>query len=189
MHRGGTAAAASSLDANLAGKTGTTDGYTDAWFVGFSPRITVGVWVGRNLKEPIGKRMSGAVAALPIWIRFMEQYLETLPEDQRDEDFPIPPGVVFSPVDRFTGLRAIPSCSSVVLEAFLDGTEPAESCNDELHERHEIPWPFQQAFYTPRSGEPMPTIEAVAVADNRILGLDEEEEEGEEEAPAEGADR
>jgi penicillin-binding protein 1A len=177
MHRGGTAATAASLDANLAGKTGTTDGYTDAWFVGFSPRVTVGVWVGRNLKEPIGKRMSGAVAALPIWIRFMEQYLETLPEEQRREDFPIPPGVVFSPVDRFTGLRAVPDCSSVVLEAFLDGTEPADSCDEKLHERHEIPWPFQQAYYIPRPGEPMPTLEAVAVADNRILGLDEEEEE------------
>lgn len=179
VHAGGTAALASRLDANIAGKTGTTDGYTDAWFIGFTPRVTVGVWVGRNLKEPIGKKMSGAVAALPIWIRFMEQYLETLTEEQRAEEFSIPPGVVFSPIDRFTGLRAVPSCETVVLEAFLDGTEPTESCDPELHGRHEIPWPFQEAYYTPRPGEPMPTRDAVLVADNRFLGLEEEEGEGE----------
>ncbi|MCP4902941.1 MAG: PBP1A family penicillin-binding protein [bacterium] len=181
---GGTASMAASLDANMAGKTGTTDDYTDAWFIGFTPRVTVGVWVGRNLKEPIGKKMSGAVTALPIWIRFMEQYLETLTEEQRAEDFSIPPGVVFTPVDKFTGMRAIPSCPSVVLEAFLDGTEPSESCNDSLHGRHEIPWPFQKAFYTPHAGEPMPTQEAVKVASDRILGIDVDEEEGENDSEA-----
>lgn len=166
----GTGAAARSLGANLAGKTGTTDDYTDAWFVGCSPEITVGVWVGRNLKAPIGKRMTGARAALPIWMRFMEAYLDTLDEDGRREDFPVPPGVVFTAVDWYSGKRAVPGCSRTVLEAFLDGTEPAESCEEpgtkELYD--ETPWPFQQPYYVPRPGEPMPDAEALAVADDRL---------------------
>jgi penicillin-binding protein 1A len=164
----GTAMAAARLDAHLAGKTGTTDKYTDAWFIGYSPRITVGVWVGRNLKLPIGPRMSGAHAALPIWIKFMEPYVETLTEEERKEDFPVPPGIVFTPVDWYTGKRAIPSCPKIVLEAFLEGTEPSESCADELHGLHDLPWPFQQPYYTPRPDEPMPSLEAIMVADQRL---------------------
>jgi membrane carboxypeptidase/penicillin-binding protein len=64
----GTAEAARSLDWPLAGKTGTMDEYTDAWFVGFDPRITVGVWVGYDEKKPLGNGETGAVAALPIWM-------------------------------------------------------------------------------------------------------------------------
>ncbi len=167
----GTGQSARRLGAHLAGKTGTTDEYSDAWFVGFSPRITVGVWVGRNVKAPIGKQISGAVGALPIWNRFMESYLETLSEEEKEEGFPVPAGVVFSPVDAFTGLSATPNCtdeSRVVLEAFLDGTEPAESCKSELHDLHEMPWPFQQPFYSARPTEPMPTAESVAAADERL---------------------
>ena len=173
----GTGIAARKLPAHLAGKTGTTDDYTDAWFIGFTPRLTLGVWVGRDLKQPIGKRMTGARAALPIWIRFMERYLEGLDEASLEEDFPVPAGVVFSPVDWKTGLRAIPSCPTVVLESFLDGTEPTQSCSEEWHRIIEEPWPFQLPFYTPRPGEPMPTPEAVKVADDRLTGKDEETEE------------
>ncbi len=172
----GTGKAARRLPAHLAGKTGTTDDYTDAWFLGFTPRLTLGVWVGRDLKQPIGKRMTGARAALPIWIRFMEAYLEDLDEESRKEDFPVPAGVVFSPVDWKTGLRAIPSCPVVVLESFLEGTEPDRSCSEEWHRIIEEPWPFQLPFYTPRPGEPMPTPEAVAVADDRLTGKDKEQE-------------
>lgn len=164
----GTGRAAASLDAHLAGKTGTTDAYTDAWFVGFSPRLTVGVWVGRDLKKTIAKRMTGARAALPIWIRFVKTYLDTLDPEIRKEDFPVPAGVVFTPVDWYTGLRAIPSCPKVVLESFLDGTQPSQSCSDERHALIDLPWPFQQPFYTPRPNEPMPTPEAIAVANHRL---------------------
>ena len=164
----GTARSARHLDAHLAGKTGTTDNHTDAWFIGFSPRITVGVWVGHNLKEPIGRGMTGAEAALPIWSHFMESYLNRLTDAQRAEDFPVPAGVVFAAVDARTGKRAIPSCNPVVLEAFLDGTEPADSCSDEEHRIIELPWPFQEPYYTPRPGEPMPTPEAIAAADERL---------------------
>lgn len=164
----GTGAGARSLEASLIGKTGTTDNHTDAWFIGSSPRITVGVWVGRNVKQPIGRGMTGAEAALPIWIRFMADYLDTLPEEQRSEDFPVPAGVVFATIDARTGKRAVPSCSPVILEAFLDGTEPAAACSEEDHELIKLPWPFQLPGYTPRTGEPMPTPEAIAVADQRL---------------------
>jgi penicillin-binding protein 1A len=175
----GTGASAASLDANLAGKTGTTDFYSDAWFVGFSPRITVGVWVGHDLKAPIGKRMTGARAAQPIWNSFMADYIEMLDEEVRAEDFPVPPGVVFSPVDRITGERAIPRCphhTKVILEAFLDGTEPTRPCGERLPGLEELAWPFQLPFYQPRPGEPMPSGEAVNMADERLIPTPTQEE-------------
>jgi penicillin-binding protein 1A len=67
----GTAIAASSLKLPLAGKTGTTNDFTDAWFIGFSPKLTVGVWVGYDEKKTLGEKETGARAALPIWIQFM----------------------------------------------------------------------------------------------------------------------
>jgi len=167
----GTGVSARSLQAHVAGKTGTTDDYTDAWFVGFSPRITVGVWVGRDRKMPIGRNMTGARAAQPIWNAFMAAYFETLTDAERDEDFQVPAGVVFTPVDAVTGERAVPPCGyqkSIILEAFLDGTEPIEPCREELAGITELPWPFQVPFYVPKPGEPMPTIEAIEVADERL---------------------
>jgi penicillin-binding protein 1A len=71
----GTATAASSLKYPLAGKTGTTNNFTDAWFVGFSPTITCGVWIGYDEKKFLGAKESGARAALPIWMDFMKAAL------------------------------------------------------------------------------------------------------------------
>ncbi len=68
----GTAASAAKMPYPLAGKTGTTNDYTDAWFIGFSPQITCGVWVGFDEKKTLGNKETGAVAALPIWINFMK---------------------------------------------------------------------------------------------------------------------
>jgi penicillin-binding protein 1A len=65
---GGTGAAAAALDHPVAGKTGTTSGFTDAWFVGYSPSVTCGVWVGYDNRTPLGKGETGGVAALPIWM-------------------------------------------------------------------------------------------------------------------------
>jgi penicillin-binding protein 1A len=167
----GTGVSARALDANLAGKTGTTDDYSDAWFVGFSPKITVGVWVGRDRKAPIGKKMTGAKAAQPIWNDFMAGYLETVDDATRDEDFPIPAGVVFTPVDWYTGERAVPPCrqqTTVILEAFLDGTEPMEPCRELEVPLHELPWPFQMTFYEPKPNEPMPDTMSIEVAEERL---------------------
>jgi membrane carboxypeptidase/penicillin-binding protein len=115
--------------------------------------------------------MTGAKAAQPIWNAFMTSYLETLSEAERAEDFQVPAGVVFTPVDAVTGERAVPPCSyqtSVILEAFLDGTEPTEPCREELAGVSDLPWPFQVPYYNPKPGEPMPTLDAVEVADERL---------------------
>jgi penicillin-binding protein 1A len=80
----GTATAAKSLGRPLGGKTGTTNDFTDAWFVGFTPSITAAVWIGFDGRKSLGDRETGAVAALPIWISFMQQVLK----DKPIEEFP-----------------------------------------------------------------------------------------------------
>ena len=78
----GTAAAAASLDWPVAGKTGTMDDYTDAWFIGFDPDITIGVWVGFDEKKSLGRGETGTTAALPIWLDVMKARLEARPRTQ-----------------------------------------------------------------------------------------------------------
>ncbi|MGO9518081.1 MAG: penicillin-binding protein 1A [Candidatus Korobacteraceae bacterium] len=85
----GTGHAASKLNHPLGGKTGTTNDFTDAWFVGFSPSMTCGVWVGYDEKKTLGNKETGAMAALPIWIDFMRVALE----GRESEDFAAPPPV------------------------------------------------------------------------------------------------
>ena len=75
----GTAKAARSLNRPLGGKTGTTNDFADAWFVGFSPSITTAVWVGFDSKKTLGDREAGAVVALPIWMQFMQEVLKDKP--------------------------------------------------------------------------------------------------------------
>ncbi len=87
----GTGYAATKLNHPVAGKTGTTNDFTDAWFMGFSPSITCGVWVGFDEKRTLGPKETGAQAALPIWMEFMKVALA----DRKDEQFPeLPPDVV-----------------------------------------------------------------------------------------------
>jgi penicillin-binding protein 1A len=74
--RSGTGAAAAQLKHPLGGKTGTTSDYTDAWFLGFSPSTTCGVWVGFDSREPLGEKETGARAALPIWMNFMREAIK-----------------------------------------------------------------------------------------------------------------
>ena len=78
----GTAKKAKELKRDLYGKTGTTNDYTDAWFVGFDDRLVVGVWVGRDNHTPIGARQTGSSAALPIWIEFMKRVPQQILADQ-----------------------------------------------------------------------------------------------------------
>jgi len=111
----GTAQAAAALDWPLAGKTGTMDEYTDAWFIGFDPNITVGVWVGYDEKKPLGSGETGAAAALPIWMDFMKVYLEKYADRKNPPQFEAPGNIVFVTLD------------SGVPEAFINGTQPASS--------------------------------------------------------------
>jgi penicillin-binding protein 1A len=111
----GTAAAASSIEWPLAGKTGTVDDYTDTWFIGFDPNITVGVWVGYDEKKPIGGTSNGetgATAALPIWMEFMRAYIELRGDRETPPQFEPPGNIVFVTLD------------SGVTEAFINGTQP-----------------------------------------------------------------
>ena len=111
----GTAGAAAALDWPLAGKTGTMDEYTDAWFVGFDPNITVGVWVGYDEKKPLGYGETGATAALPIWIDFMRAYIDARGDRKNPPQFEPPGNIVFVTLD------------SGVTEAFINGTQPRAS--------------------------------------------------------------
>jgi penicillin-binding protein 1A len=107
------------------GKTGTTDGYTDAWFIGFTPQMVSGVWVGfAEGKIPIGKDQTGARAALPVWTEFMIGAHQGLPV----EDFRIPPGVVFRTICEETKLLTNETCPQASKEVFIEGTEPSEKC-------------------------------------------------------------
>src|SRR5262250_128873 len=116
----GTASAvrASGLPDVVAGKTGTTNDGRDAWFVGYTPRLLALVWVGFDNAEPHG--MSGAKAALPIWLDFMKQAIDAYPQS----DFEVPPGISFADIDVSNGKRAARACPVVAREAFLAGTEP-----------------------------------------------------------------
>jgi penicillin-binding protein 1A len=116
----GTATKAMSLNWPVGGKTGTTDDYTDAWFVGFDPDITVGVWVGLDQKKTIAHNMTGAEAALPIWIDVMKGWIGERKEPPKFE----PPGnIVFVPVDKAGG-SAEEGAPGAISEAFIAGTQP-----------------------------------------------------------------
>ncbi len=121
----GTAASvrAAGFQADAAGKTGTTNDLRDAWFAGFTPDLLCVVWVGLDDNTPLG--LSGARAALPIWIQFMKGALAGVPS----RAFPAPSeNVVFMDIDKETGLLAGPGCPKVFSEAFVAGTEPREPC-------------------------------------------------------------
>lgn len=137
----GQAAAFLLRDKPLGGKTGTTDDYSDAWFIGFSPSLCAGAWVGHE-KEliPIGERQSGAVAALPIWIEFFQKIIkeEKLKAEEEElepiqEEFEVPPNLTFVEIDRKTGLLATPFCLFPFREVFIPGTEPDRFCSHEDH--------------------------------------------------------
>jgi penicillin-binding protein 1A len=149
----GTAAAAAPLKLPLAGKTGTTNDYTDAWFVGSTPKYTIGVWVGHDAKKTLGPKSTGAETALPIWLRIIRK-MKGADLVRESDDFDVPTGVVFVPVDLKTGYRATPSCGKPVLMAFLKGTEPTELCGERPHAVASLPGYLQKAVYVPRAGEP-----------------------------------
>jgi penicillin-binding protein 1A len=130
--KSGTGWKARSLPAPIGGKTGTTNDFTDAWFIGFSPTLTVGVWVGFDQKKSLGEEETGSQAAAPIFVAFMEKYLNKYPETNK---FRIPSGVYMITIDKYTGKLLTPDCLYPISEAFLPGSEPLEFCNDEEHQK------------------------------------------------------
>ncbi len=118
----GTGVAASWLGRPCAGKTGTTNDCSDAWFIGFTPQLVAGIWVGYDSRRPLGDKMTGGRVACPIWASFMSGALQGEPV----LNFSPPDGVVFSLIDSKTGLLALSSSPNAYLEAFLKGTEPKD---------------------------------------------------------------
>jgi penicillin-binding protein 1A len=121
----GTGAGARALGRPAAAKTGTAQEHRDAWFVGFTPELAAGVWVGFDDHAPLGPRETGAGAALPPWLSFMEASLGGRPPS----DFAAVPGIELARIDPATGLLASDREGTAPFSAFLAGTAPTESAD------------------------------------------------------------
>jgi membrane peptidoglycan carboxypeptidase len=140
----GTGQAAKALGRPVAAKTGTTNDYSNAWFIGFTPRLATGVWVGYDRPRSLGKDETGSRVAVPIWVTFMGKALQGVPR----EDFPVPEDVSLVPVD----LDASNECVRVVTMAFMRGTEPpACGPNRQLSPPASLP----PMILAPPAGQPM----------------------------------
>ncbi|HVT42791.1 MAG TPA: PBP1A family penicillin-binding protein [Thermoanaerobaculia bacterium] len=137
----------------FAGKTGTTNNYRDAWFIGYSPRVLSLVWVGFDDAKNV--RLSGSDAAVPIWGSYMIRVAGMVP----DIDFKRPDDVVDRQIDSESGMLATPFCPRVVNELYVSGTQPSEFCT--LHSPlFDDRRPFLGSRPARRSGEPPLIAEA-----------------------------
>jgi len=108
-----------------AGKTGTTDESTNAWFCGFTPSYCAGIWVGFDVPTPMGRNATGAHQALPIWARFMGR----IADEQGDEPFIRPPSIVDKTICLESGMLATSACDSIAEEVFLPDRYPQRVCD------------------------------------------------------------
>jgi penicillin-binding protein 1A len=121
----GTGAGAKALARPAAAKTGTAQDHRDAWFVGFTPELVAGVWIGFDDHAPLGPRETGGGAAVPAWLSFMQAAVGGRPVT----DFALPPGVEQVAIDVATGLRAESAGPDAPVMSFLAGTAPSESAH------------------------------------------------------------
>ncbi len=119
----GTAVTLAELGRPIAGKTGTTNDEKDAWFVGYSPNLVVGLYMGYDKPQGLGKGSTGGGLAAPIFKEFMAEALEGTPI----VDFRVPEGMKLIPINRKTGMQAAAGEPGVIMEAFKPGTGPADS--------------------------------------------------------------
>jgi penicillin-binding protein 1A len=122
----GTGWRAKALGRPVAAKTGTTDQFLDAWFIGYTPELITGVWVGFDEERSLGENETGSRAASPIWVNFMSKILK----DRSMGNFPIPEGVEFMKVDPKTGQANL--SKEGILECFKEGTGPAQKAPSPL---------------------------------------------------------
>jgi len=122
----GTGWRARSLGRPVAAKTGTTDQFMDAWFIGYTPELITGVWVGFDEERSLGENETGARAASPIWVTFMSKILK----DKPMKDFPVPEGVEFMKIDPQTGQVSLGK--EGLLECFREGTGPPQKTSSSL---------------------------------------------------------
>ncbi len=120
--KSGTGRRVKALNRPVAGKTGTTNNLFDAWFLGYTPQYTTGVWVGLDQEAPLGKGETGSRAASPIWLEFMKNILEGKPV----RTFNVPEGIIFAKIDAKTGLLPIEESKDTIFECFKEGTLPKE---------------------------------------------------------------
>lgn len=154
----GTATYAKRLNRPLAGKTGTSNDNRDLWFIGYTPDLVAGAWMGYDLFESLGRKdWTGGSTVVPWWTEIMEQVLKPLPK----RDFPVPNGIVFHEIDSSTGLLALPTCpkKSRILESFLEGTEPKEYCPAD----HSKPVPEHAAVESAPAAGPEPGVKPSTV--------------------------
>jgi membrane carboxypeptidase/penicillin-binding protein len=136
----GTGQGAKTLGRPVAAKTGTTNDYSNAWFIGFTPRLATGVWVGYDRPRSLGRDETGSRVAVPIWTSYMAKVLGDSPK----EDFPVPEKVVSLLVDEDpTGV-----CARPVPMAFVKGTETGVLCSGVGQPR---PMPVQMTVPPPAS--------------------------------------
>lgn len=120
----------------VAGKTGTTNDYADAWFIGFTPDLVATVWIGYDKgKISMGDNRCGGGMAAPIFTDFINEALKDTPA----KDFPVPKNICFATIDAKTGLLATKSCPHKIQEAFILGTAPTEYCNRNHEEGERSP--------------------------------------------------
>lgn len=110
----------------VAGKTGTTDNNTDAWFIGFTPEIIAGVWLGYDDKISLGDLATAAKIAVPIWASFISEVYD---KDKETKDFEIPENLITAKIDTSSGLLATKDCKETVDEVFINGTVPTKPCD------------------------------------------------------------
>jgi penicillin-binding protein 1A len=121
----GTGWKAKALRRPVAAKTGTTDQFLDAWFIGYTPEFITGVWVGFDDETSLGENETGSRAASPIWVTFMAKVLK----DKPLQDFPIPEGIEFVKIDPRTGLVGLGR--ETILECFREGTGPTQEASSQ----------------------------------------------------------
>jgi penicillin-binding protein 1A len=145
----GTGQAAKGLGRPMAAKTGTTNDYSNAWFVGFTPRLATGVWVGYDRPRSLGKDETGSRVAVPIWVTYMGKVLGDSPK----EDFPVPEHVVSMLVDEDPSgecLRPVPM-------AFVKGTESGMTCNGVGQPRAQVVPPATTTPQPPGAAPALPS--------------------------------
>ena len=148
----GTGQAAKSLGRPIAAKTGTTNDYSNAWFIGFTPQLATGVWVGYDRPRSLGKDETGSRVAVPIWVSYMSKVLGESPKD----DFSIPERVVLVPID----LDPSNECVRVVTMAFVRGTEPAPTLRTAPPGRPDRPDTRRRSAGGPSGPAPAPVTPA-----------------------------
>jgi penicillin-binding protein 1A len=116
----GTGKRVAALNRPCAGKTGTTNDFRDAWFIGFTPQLVTGAWIGFDDNSSLGKRETGGIAAAPIWLKFMQEVLK----DEPVKMFEVPQGIVFVKIHSDAGTLSDSTVGNTLFECFKEGSVP-----------------------------------------------------------------